>query len=234
MSKRAETPATARSWCWTCRRVALLCLCTQVKPFDLEPLLVMVVHPKEFRNTVGTARIVTLSVRNSVTLTGQGPELDQSAALASLLEDPRLFPVVLFPGPRSLNLSRASDGELLAFLPPARRLAIIVVDGTWSLAKKLIRTSKKLSALPRMSFDVIAPSDYRFRRQPRPYCLSTVEAVHLLIETLTERKLCARPPAEAHHSMLRTFRWIVEKQLQFGGPGVRRTEGRRVSRLASL
>lgn len=208
----------ARDLCWNCRRVSDLCLCDRLRPFRLEPQLVLLVHPKEARNSVGTARLVKLSVENSICWTGNGPDFDLHPGVLELISNPAFYPVVLFPGEGSVNLSRLSRGAVGSWLPDGRRLAIFVIDGTWSLARKMIRTSRVLSSLPRISFDVQAPSRYRFRRQPREYCLSTVEAIHLLIENLHRNGACALPSGNDHDSMLEAFDWLVETQLQFEEP----------------
>jgi DTW domain-containing protein YfiP len=202
----------ARDFCWRCHRVETLCLCSKVRPFRWDPLLVVLIHPKEFKKTIGTARLVKLSIEESRSWIGYGPDFDEHRELLSLLADPSFFPVVLFPGQKSVNLSQTPREALKSFVPPGRRLAIFAVDGSWSLAKKMIENSRVLRELPRISFDVKTPSGYQFRRQPREYCLSTVEAVHLLIENLHQSGICERPANGAHHAMLETFRWLVGDQ----------------------
>lgn len=199
-----------RDFCWRCHRVSSLCLCSKVRPFEWEPLLAVLIHPKEYKKTIGTARLVKLSVKESVSWIGCGPDFDENEDLQKFLADPTLFPVVLFPGNQSVNLSRPAP----AWLPANRRLAVLVVDASWSLAKKMIERSQTLSVLPRISFDVGVPSTYRFRRQPAKYCLSTVEAIHLLIENLHRAGVCGLPQGNAHHAMLDAFDYLVETQIR--------------------
>src|SRR5262249_28532165 len=54
---------------------------------------------------------------------------------------------------------------------------LVVVDGTWTTARKMVARSRLLRALPRVSLLPEAPSAYRIRREPAAHCLSTVEAV---------------------------------------------------------
>jgi DTW domain-containing protein YfiP len=164
--------------------------------------------------TVGTARMVKISVTNSLFWRGIGPDVDRDAFLAGLIRDPKNYPTILFPGEDSLNLSTASKIELAARLPEGRRLVVFVIDGTWTTAKQMIRKSKVLSSLPKLSFNVETPSTYQFRKQPKPYCLSTVEAVSTLIETFIQQKLCTPPPNEAHRKMLNGFHALVKSQVE--------------------
>jgi DTW domain-containing protein YfiP len=133
-----------------------------------------------------------------------------------MVQDPTLRWVVLYPGSDSLNLTEASDKCLLqAFPQDGKKLGILLIDGTWSSAKRMIRTSVLLSSLPKISFSVNFLSQFRFKKQPRPNCLSTVEATTHLIESLALRGLCSVDPPGAHWKMLHVFDALVETQLKF-------------------
>jgi DTW domain-containing protein YfiP len=76
---------------------------------------------------------------------------------------------LLFPGPDALPPAafRAS--------PPS---TLIVPDGTWTTARKLLELNPFLQALPRIGFEPSHPSRYhRVRREPAEHCVSTIEAV---------------------------------------------------------
>lgn len=208
-----EEVRITRDTCWSCHRVRSLCLCSTIKPFNIEPLIALLIHPKEFKKTVGTARIVRLSIPNSRLWIGHGVDFDQNPSLLSVIQDTAFYPMVLYPGETSLNLSTSTVSELTTAIPIGRRLAIFVIDGTWSNAHRMIRDSKILSSLPKISFDIRTTSQYEFRKQPLPFCLSTVEAVCELIENLAKKGLCEAPFEKAHLQMLKSFRALVESQV---------------------
>jgi DTW domain-containing protein YfiP len=206
----------SRETCQQCARIQRLCLCSRVTPFEIEPRIILLVHPREYSRTTGTARIVNQSIRHSRIFRGYGEEFDHDPRLRSVLEDPHLRVVLLYPGPDSLNLSECSDETLRSRIPDdGKRLVVLIVDGTWSSAKRMIRTSAVLSRVPKISFQVESPSRFRFKRQPREFCLSTVEATALLLENLTCRGLCTLQPPNAHWRMLEPFEKLVETQLRF-------------------
>ena len=214
-----STPAI-RENCWSCYRALSLCLCTEITPFETKPLIGLLIHPKEFRKTVGTARIVKRSIRNSLHWTGHGADFDQNERFLSVILNPDYYPVVLYPGPNSANISALTETELKTRIPQHRRLLILVIDGTWPNARKMIRTSQILRSLPQMSFDVKTESTYGFRKQPHSFCLSTVEAVFQLIDNLYQKGLCPLPSPRVHHSMLAAFHALVQSQSKFkGGDG---------------
>ncbi len=153
--------------CVRCRRPAALCWCTRLRPVDTATRILFLQHPRERRVRIGTARLAHLGLANS--------ELHLGVRFAGNARVERLVAAdaaVLFPG------AGAVDPYRLAAHPPA---TLVVLDGTWSQARKLVARNPFLGTLPRLGFVPARPSRYRVRREPAPHCLSTVEAV---VETL--------------------------------------------------
>ena len=148
-------------------------------------------------------------------LRGHGKDFDHDPVIEALIANPHHHVMILFPGSGSLNLSSAADEMIKVQLPSTKRLVIFVMDGTWSAAKNMIQNSKRLSALPKLSFDVKTQSIYEIRKQPEAFCLSTVEAVSVLIENLKMRGICTPVPADGHLKMIDGFRKLVGSQLDF-------------------
>jgi hypothetical protein len=81
-------------------------------------------------------------------------------------------PILLYPGDGAIDVSRH---------PPDEPVTLVVVDGTWWQARKIIRKNPRLAALPRYAFTPDVPSQYRIRKEPADTCVSTIEAlVHVL------------------------------------------------------
>lgn len=197
-----------RPLCLKCLRAEAVCLCAGIRQFSPFFQVVLLQHPKERKNTIGTARFTHLTLANSRLIAGSEFETDPAVNL--ILGDPKNYCVVLFPGPTSVNISEARD-SFLRDIPQSRdggtcRLIVFVIDGTWAHAKGMIRRSPRLSELPRISFTVSEPSTYRVRKQPHEYCLSTVEAVAKLVKILD--------PAMPADSLIETFGRMVEWQIE--------------------
>ncbi len=143
---------------------------------------------------IGTARLAHLMLPNSVLLVGLEPE--RSPEFARIAEDPGTW--LLFPGPGSVDVK-----EL-----PAQPRHLVVVDGTWDNARKLLERSPSLRRLPRVTFTPAAPSNYRIRREPAPACLSTLEAVATTLELLEAAPGRFEP-------LRRVFNLMVDRQLAF-------------------
>ena len=168
--------------------------------------VVFLQHPREVKVPVSTCRMAHLSLPNSelhIGLKAQG--------------EPRLEAVCAQPGTAVLFPSEgAADVATLA--EPPRTL--IVVDGTWANAKKVVQNCPLLSRLPRLAFTPERPGNYRIRKEPAEHCLSTIEAVTYVLESL-ERAPGAFTP------MLQVFDAMVERQLDYIARNGNRTRHKR-------
>lgn len=197
----------------------------------------ILLHPKEAGKKIGTGRLTHLCISNSFLIRGTGEDLDRSEVLIDLLNDRSLAPVVLYPGRNSLNLSTVDKkySQILETFPSGLRPVIFVIDGTWPQAKKMIRTSFLLSGLKQIQFSPRKKSNYRIRTQPKDNCLSSLEAVHTLIELFDETGISKKPERSEHQNLLDVFDWMVELQIQCeeNEPNPRRKKrNRRIERSA--
>lgn len=202
------TPETEyRPLCLRCLRAGSVCLCATIEPFGTFFDVVLLQHPKERKNSIGTARFTHLTLHGSRLIAGA--EFDGHPEVEAILDDPTRHAVVLFPGDSAVNVAEARE-RFLAAIPAGpsgpRRITIFVIDGTWSQARGMLRKSARLAALPRISFTLDRPSQYKVRKQPREFCLSTVEAVARLVKLLD--------PAAPSDRLLETFARMVDAQLE--------------------
>jgi DTW domain-containing protein YfiP len=168
---------------------------------------VILQHPKEGRNAIGTGRLAHLALSNSLLL--QGIDFSADQQLNVLLSDPGSSCALLYPGSQSRSLDRLSENDRAELMPRGRRFVLLVIDGTWAGARPILRRSKNLATLPRVSFSASGLSAYAgLRTQPREECLSTVEAIGRVIGLLES--------SELENQLLIPFRHMVAQQLAFG------------------
>lgn len=181
----------ARPDCPVCLRALPVCLCHLVKPFAARAEILILRHPREKRSRLGvnTAQLVALAVRNCRLLDGLDFERDNE--LRGWLEGASL----VYPGRQAVDLTTLSQ--------PPRKL--VFLDGSWRGAAHLLRRNDFLAALPRLTFRAPA-SRYGFRRQPRPECASTAEAVYWCLEQLPGRS------GEEHANLLELLDFLVSCQ----------------------
>ena len=153
---------------------------------------VFLMHPKEFKQEkAGTGRLTHLCLAGSEIHMGIG--FDENESVQEILHDPALFPVLLYPGEQAHNVS---NGDLPFSQLGGRQLTVILLDSTWSGARKMLRLSPSLQRLPRIMFTPSAPSRYVIKQQPQAGCLSTLEATHELMLALEKAGLDAYPLPE--------------------------------------
>ena len=151
--------------CLGCRRRLATCVCSLIGPFETESRFVILMHPKEFKKEkVGTGRFTHLVLENSEILVGIG--FDEDSRLQAILADPTYETFVLYPGSSSIDLSETRNAERLS----RKRLQFIVIDGTWSCAKKMMRLTTALHHLPRVSFATQRISEFKVKQQPGAEC----------------------------------------------------------------
>ncbi len=185
-----------------------MCLCGLIHPFDTRTRFVILMHPKEARKQKsGTGRLCHLLLKNS--RLHVGVDFDNDSEVCALIEDPNYTSVLLFPAPQAVNLSQDGYRSLTGH---QGKLQIFVVDGTWSLAGKILRLSENLRALPAVSFTPRQPSNYQFKKQPRAECLSTLESIHLLLELGQEQGV--ESADKAIEQLPKIFERLVQIQLQ--------------------
>ncbi|MDF1699934.1 MAG: DTW domain-containing protein [Planctomycetota bacterium] len=173
----ADLPADAtdavrepRAMCPRCGRPESVCYCAALTTIETRTRIVILQHPRERGMPIGTAHMAQLCLPNASLHVGTA--WDGSEVLAAACGDPERPPILLYPG---------EDATDILAEPPPAPVTLVVVDGTWSQAKTLVRDNPGLAALPRYAFTAPAPSNYRIRREPSAAYVSTLEALmHVL------------------------------------------------------
>lgn len=155
--------AIPRLLCHRCRRPASACWCAELVPVDTATRVVFLQHPREARVAIGTARIAHLGLSRS--------ELHEGIEFA---EHPRVAGLVASPGTALLFPGEGAVAPDSLRCPPE---TLLVIDGTWPQARKMMAMNPALRALPRIGFVPRKPGNYRIRREPAAHCVATVEAV---------------------------------------------------------
>ena len=184
-----------RAVCPRCRRPASVCYCAELEAIPSRTRVVFLQHPRERTVAIGTCRMAHLSLPNSELHVGVS--FDGEARVQALAAQPRGQVVVLFPG------EGAVDVATLERAPKT----LVVIDGTWVTARKVLERNALLKSLPRVAFTPARPGNYRIRSEPAAHCVSTIEAVVEVLGHLEGAPERFRP-------MLRPFERMVDLQLE--------------------
>ena len=208
--KRLQDQQVFREKCLGCWQPSFGCFCHLVKPFDPNIQFVILIHPKEARKRIATGRMAHICLENSEFY--RGCNFDKHQGINSLIADSNRQCVMLFPSPQATNLSDISETKKTTLFSKKAKLTVFVMDGTWSNTAKMFRLSPKLKALPQISFSPERTSTFRVRKQPSPHCLSTIEAIHHLIELLGPSRGFSLK-SQQHNNLMDVFNWLVEDQI---------------------
>lgn len=201
-----------RTLCAVCVQPDFSCYCSRLSSFDPKISFVVLIHPIEVKRRIATGRMSHLCLQGSYLI--QGQDYTHNSTVNQLIADPDFHSVMLYPGHNSQNVSPMNHLEKSSLFPKHKKLRIFVIDGTWATARKMTRQSENLKALPRICFSPTTPSNFRVRKQPKPHCYSTIEAIHHTIELLGESQNF-NIQERTHDQLLTVFNFMVERQLQF-------------------
>lgn len=199
------------NFCYTCFRLSKICLCHLIKSFETNAHFVLLMHPMEAKKEkIGTGRISRASLKNSSMITGI--DFTNNEEVNCLINDPNNYCVVLYPGAHSLNISIDDITPLKNLKNEDRHLVVFLIDGTWPCAKKMMKLSKNLQSLPRVSFTATHQSIFDIKEQPADYCLSTLESIHFFITECNRRGL--ENTNKSEDQMLNVFRAMIDFQIK--------------------
>ncbi|CAM3585412.1 DTW domain-containing protein 2 [Pseudomonas reidholzensis] len=187
----------SRPRCERCTRAQEHCLCPLIPRLESRTRVLLLQHPSETAHALNTARLAALGLVNGELRVGE-----VFADLEQWLATPGYRPVLLFPGDEAQALTAYGETD-------ARPLLLVVPDGTWRKARKLLYLNPLLAALPRVTLGQVTASRYRLRKAPEPGALSTIEAVVQSLNAL-EAPVC-------FDALLRPFEALIEGQIKAMG-----------------
>lgn len=174
--------AAKGAFCPRCAKPERLCVCRHITPIEVKIRILVLQHPKEQREVLGTVPLLAASIDKTVVKVGLSwPNLER--ALGSPC-NPKKWGV-LFLGTKKSGGSRAKNIDLNELE------GLVALDGNWRQAKAIWWRNPWLLKLKRIVLSPKARSLYgKARREPRPESLSTLEAVALVLsEASNDREL---------------------------------------------
>jgi DTW domain-containing protein YfiP len=206
-AQRDEDDNQKRELCLRCMRPQKVCLCRNIDPISTYLEFRLLMHPKEYkRRGIGTGRLTDLALEKCKIIVGE--EFDNNKEVQRTIDSEEYSAMMLYPGKDSVNLSQSSLPEFMT--PMAGTPLVFILDGTWPCAKSMVRRSKSLQELPRISFDSSHTSEFTIKHQPAKYCLSTIESVHQLLQVLEAKGL--ESLGKDKNILLRILQDLVEFQ----------------------
>ena len=192
-----------RERCAGCRLVPSHCMCALRPSVPTRAGVCLLMADIEPLKPSNTGWLVADVVADTFAFGWARTETDP--ALLSLLRDRQWQPYVVFPGEYA-----APERVVHAVQPPdpagastGRRPLFVLLDGTWSEARKMFGRSPYLTSLPVLSLQPDRISGYKLRRSRRDdhFCTSEVAALCLALagEDAAAQTLTAYLDVFTHH-----------------------------------
>ncbi|WP_262888063.1 tRNA-uridine aminocarboxypropyltransferase [Cellulophaga sp. Z1A5H] len=167
--------------CYKCMMPSSSCICKHISPFQTKTRFIILMHPKEYKKEKnGTGRMTKLQLENSEIIVGV--DFTNNKRVNEILAKEKSCSYLLYPGEDNFNLSIRKSSEIVSFM--SDKPHIFILDGTWPCARKMLKLSKNLQQLKRVSFDNTIKSKFIIKQQPASLCLSTIESVYTVLNLL--------------------------------------------------
>ena len=164
-------------------RPSSTCICKHISPFQTKTRFIILMHPKEYKKEKnGTGHMTNLQLENSEIIVGV--DFTNNNRVNEILAKEKSCSFLLYPGKNNFNLSIRKSSEINPFM--GNNPHIFLLDGTWPCARKMLKLSKNLQKLKRVSFDNKIKSKFIIKQQPASICLSTIESVYTVLNLLKE------------------------------------------------
>ena len=186
MSERSTRPFMARGSnlkrCDNCLLALRVCLCGWQPQLEAPVGFALLMHPLEPLKPTNTGRLIADCVEATYAYVWSRMETDPQ--LEQLLADPQWQAYVVFPE------EYGQPGQpVVADLPhrdvferEGTKPLLIILDGTWTQARKMFRKSPYLNSLPVLSLQAEQLSRYKLRRSKRDdFCTVEVAAACLAL-----------------------------------------------------
>jgi DTW domain-containing protein YfiP len=171
-----------RQVCERCLFTPSTCICGAIKRLTHKVSVVILQHPSEEKIAKNTAKLLNLSLTDCKIIKGEN-----NTDFAILNSLPVKSTVLLYPNEHATYLDDTNPKPALNNITH-----LIVIDGTWKKAYKILQLTPLLTKFKTVSFMQLPQNRYAIRKAPRADSLSTLEAVAhslLLIEQLNPAPL---------------------------------------------
>lgn len=184
---RSEKPFLARGAnairCPDCRLAVTHCLCAWRPRVEAQAGMCLLMHDVEALKPSNTGWLIADVIADTWAFGWSRIEVDE--ALLALIDDPQWQPYLVFPGEYVAPERVVSTVESPVV---GRRPLFILLDATWTEARKMFRKSPYLERLPVLSLQPERCSRYHLRRSTRSDQLCTAEVAALCLELAGESR----------------------------------------------
>lgn len=192
-----------RKYCNHCLRPEKVCVCDFITPINNQLSVGILQHPSEQQQVKGTAVLARLSLQQLHFWVAE--EIQHQSSLLDWLNNAKTT-YLLYP---QNDTNKPMVPEIAAKnLDVDKTVQVLVLDGTWKKAYKLLMLNPILQTLPRVVLPQPPPSNYQIRQVKKDGTLSTIEAIYELLSQAEGNK-------EKFQPLLNSFVSMQNQLMQF-------------------
>ncbi|WP_249672367.1 tRNA-uridine aminocarboxypropyltransferase [Pseudomonas abieticivorans] len=162
--------------CPGCRVIFSYCLCAWRPRVEAQSGMCLVMYDVEPLKPTNTGWLIADVIEQTSAFGWSRKAVDEQ--LLALLDDPQWQPYIVFPG------EFVAPERVVSQVQPApgKRPLFILLDATWTEARKMFRKSPYLERFPVLSLQAEQMSRYKLRRSKRDDHFCTAEVAALCLE----------------------------------------------------
>ena len=168
--------------CLNCMLLPNLCICSLKKIITTNNAFLLLMYDDEILKPSNTGRLIADLIPDTFAFIWSRTQ--PNAELLTLLADPKWQPIVVFP--EEYSTPERVIKEQSTIVKKDKRPLFILLDGSWSQAKKMFRKSPYLNDFPVLSFSPETISRYLVRKATKDNQLATAEVAGRVLDFIGE------------------------------------------------
>ncbi|WP_153916484.1 tRNA-uridine aminocarboxypropyltransferase [Shewanella sp. TC10] len=164
----------ARTYCPQCAYPQSACICSSVTTMNVKTEVIVLQHPSEVEHAKNTVKLLCLTLPATKVMVGE--TADDFADLQTYLQQSSKPIYLVYPNETSQSAADSGAPE---------ECIILLIDGTWRKAFKMLQLNPWLLELPALHIEFEGVSQYRIRKAKRSDSLSTLEATAYMLQAIS-------------------------------------------------
>jgi len=173
--------STTANICKGCGLSLLNCLCKDTPSMECDIEFWILTHGKEFSRPTNTGRLIKNVLQENAFIY-EWKRTEAPVGLINKLNSGDYKTYLVFPAENSEIEKRVESFKN----EDHKKIAFLLIDGTWQEARKMVRKSPYLSELPILSFEPERKSKFELRRNISDKHLCTIEIAIELLKVANE------------------------------------------------
>lgn len=158
------------------------CVCDAIKLMQVPHRVIILQHPSEVGHAKGTVRLIKLVIPTVEIYVGESA-IDFTEC-RQVIESLPQSGCLVFPEVHDERRTLERKVSSISALSSGQKKTLILIDGTWRKAKKILALNEWLQKLPKLTLKPPQPSQYYIRSTTVNNGLSSIEALAFALEKI--------------------------------------------------